>query len=70
MRRADKFTTSMRRLSGNLGISTSWNPQDLYTGLYRDCFTCNFNIIKYTNITVVRTAITVLVTKQGAFHGM
>ena len=34
MRRADNLTTSICRLSWNLGASTSWNPQ----GLYRACF--------------------------------
>ena len=29
MRRADNATTFMCRLSGNLGASTSWNPQGL-----------------------------------------
>jgi len=31
MRRANKLTTFMRRLSGNLGASTSWNPQSLFS---------------------------------------
>jgi len=29
VRRADNLTTLMCRLSGNLGASTSWNPQGL-----------------------------------------
>jgi hypothetical protein len=29
VRRADNLTTFMCRLSLNLGVSTSWNPQDL-----------------------------------------
>jgi len=36
--RADKLTTFMCRLSGNLGTSNSWDPQHL-PSLYRDCFT-------------------------------
>jgi len=35
MLRDDNLITFMCRLSGNLGTSTSWNPQ----GLSRDCFT-------------------------------
>jgi hypothetical protein len=38
VRRADNLTNLMCRLSGNMGASTSWNPQGLW-GLYRDCFT-------------------------------
>jgi len=38
VRRADKLSTFMCRLSWNLGAWTSWNPQ----GLYSDCFTFLF----------------------------
>ena len=31
MSRADNFATFMSRLSRNMGVSTSWNPQGLYS---------------------------------------
>jgi len=45
VRRADNLTNSMCRLSGNLGASTSWNPQGLSGPvqglLYLHLFTAN-----------------------------
>jgi len=29
MRKAENLTSFVRRLSWNLGVSTTWNPQDL-----------------------------------------
>ena len=43
MRRVDKLTTFICRLSWNLGALTSWNPQ----GLPRDCFTSYYTNLSF-----------------------
>ena len=64
VRKADKLNTFMCRMSWNLGVSSSWNPQDLsrivmgliylYTGCHRrkgPNFGRVFLMLNYTDIT-------------------
>jgi hypothetical protein len=45
--RADNLTTFLCRLSGNLGASTSWNPQGLSRPVMGLLYICKLDIFNY-----------------------
>jgi len=44
---ADNLTTSMCRLSGKLGVSTTWNPRDLSRDVMGLLYLCNWVVTRW-----------------------